>query len=93
MEQRLKEMDLVHTMLKAAMAEDGDEDDEVKEEISRQMEENLAELKGKLEEARRNEGKGAISPSVTQEEGKPQDVATESDQLQLELKESQEKVR
>ncbi|KAL8719632.1 MAG: hypothetical protein Q9225_003380 [Loekoesia sp. 1 TL-2023] len=55
-EQRLREMSLVHEMLRAAMAEDGDENDEVKEEYGKQMDETLAALKARLEEAKSNEG-------------------------------------
>lgn len=49
-------MSLVHQMLHAAMAEEGDEDDEVKEAYGVQMEETLAALKARLEEAKRGEG-------------------------------------
>ena len=55
-EQRLREMSLVHEMLRAAMIEDGDEKDEVKEEYGKQMDETLAALKTKLEEAKSKEG-------------------------------------
>lgn len=55
-EQRLKEMELVHQMLHIAMAKDGDEDDEVKEEYGRKVDESLASLRLRLEEARQNEG-------------------------------------
>lgn len=43
-------------MLKAAMADDGDEDDELKEEYGKSMDETLAALKGRLEEAKSAEG-------------------------------------
>ncbi|MCJ1477843.1 hypothetical protein MMC13_006516 [Lambiella insularis] len=56
-EQRLREMELVNDMLKVAMAEDGDESDEVKEEYGRKVDEKLADLREQLEEARRKEGK------------------------------------
>ncbi|KAL9119814.1 MAG: hypothetical protein Q9187_003628 [Circinaria calcarea] len=62
-EQRLREMQLVSDMLQAAMAEDGDEDDEAKEEYGKRMDETLATLRVKLEEARRNEGKDYGSAS------------------------------
>lgn len=62
-EQRLREMQLVSDMLQAAMAEDGDEDDEVKEEYGKKMDETLASLRVKLEEAKRNEGKDYTSVS------------------------------
>lgn len=55
-EQRLHEMSLVHQMLHAAMAAEGDEDDEVKEAYGKQMDEQLAALKARLERARREEG-------------------------------------
>ncbi|MCJ1463873.1 hypothetical protein MMC07_002482 [Pseudocyphellaria aurata] len=55
-EQRLREMELVHQMLQVAMAEDGDESDEVKEEYGKRVDESLASLRTKLQEARRNEG-------------------------------------
>lgn len=55
-EQRLREMSLVHQMLHAAMAEEGDEDDEVKEAYGKQMDEQLAALKARLEEAKIEEG-------------------------------------
>lgn len=54
-EQRLTEIDLVHQMLRVAIAEDGDGDDEVKEEYGRKVDESLASLRIRLEEARRNE--------------------------------------
>ena len=43
-------------MLHIAMAEDGDESDEVKEEYGKRVDESLASLRSKLQEARRNEG-------------------------------------
>ncbi|KAL8940769.1 MAG: hypothetical protein Q9216_002649 [Gyalolechia sp. 2 TL-2023] len=55
-EQRLREMSLVHQMLHAAMVEDGDQDDEVKEQYGKQMDETLAALKARLKEAKHNEG-------------------------------------
>ena len=42
-------------MLRVAIAEDGDDDDEVKEEYGRKVDESLASLRIKLEEARGNE--------------------------------------
>lgn len=63
MEQRLREMELVNQMLRAAMAEDGDEDDEAKEEYGKKMDETLADLRLELEEARKNEGKPPLEPS------------------------------
>lgn len=54
-------MELVNTMLRAAMAEDGKEDDQVKEEYGKQADEGLAKLRSRLEEARRNEGKSGLN--------------------------------
>ncbi|KAL9019402.1 MAG: hypothetical protein Q9185_003294 [Variospora sp. 1 TL-2023] len=55
-EQRLREMSLVHQMLHAAMAEEDGENDEVKEAYGKQMDETLAALKARLAEARKEEG-------------------------------------
>ncbi|KAL8766175.1 MAG: hypothetical protein Q9194_006343 [Teloschistes cf. exilis] len=55
-EQRLREISVVHQMLKAAMADDGEEDDALKEEYGKSMDETLAALKGRLEEAKSAEG-------------------------------------
>ncbi|KAI4126777.1 MAG: hypothetical protein LQ347_004841 [Umbilicaria vellea] len=54
-EQRLREMEAVNQMLRAAMAEDGDESDEVKEEYGKKVDEGLASLRLKLQEARLKE--------------------------------------
>ncbi len=59
-EQRLREMELVHKMLTAAMTDDGVEDDEVKEEYGKAADDTLASLRVKLEEARRREGKEGL---------------------------------
>ncbi|KAL8823211.1 MAG: hypothetical protein Q9191_006071 [Dirinaria sp. TL-2023a] len=59
-EQRLREVELVNKMIKAAMAEDGKDTDEVKEEYGKRADEELAELRSKLEEARRNEGRAPV---------------------------------
>ena len=45
------------------MAEDGDEDDKVKEEYGKKADETLASLRMKLEEARRNEAEEGIAPA------------------------------
>ncbi|KAI4097793.1 MAG: hypothetical protein LQ344_000065 [Seirophora lacunosa] len=55
-EQRLREMSLVHQMLHAAMAEEDGEADEVKEAYGKQMDDTLATLKARLAEARKEEG-------------------------------------
>ena len=65
-EQRLREMELVSQMLQIAMAEDGDETDEVKEQYGKKMDETLADLREKLEEARRNEGKPPLDSPANQ---------------------------
>lgn len=54
-EQRLREMDAVHQMLRIAMAEEGDESDEVKEDYGK-VDESLASLRTRIQEVRRNEG-------------------------------------
>ena len=56
-EQRLREMSVVHEMLRIAMADDGDENDSEKEEYGRQFDQRLAGIREQLEEARRQEGK------------------------------------
>ncbi|KAL8736726.1 MAG: hypothetical protein Q9166_000092 [cf. Caloplaca sp. 2 TL-2023] len=61
-EQRLREMSVVHEMLRAAMAEDGTEDDEAKAEYGKQMDETLAALRARLEEARNIEGRLTTEP-------------------------------
>ena len=48
-------MQLVSQMLSAAMAEDGDGNDEEKEEAARQADEGIAMLKAKLEKAKAEE--------------------------------------
>jgi len=60
-EQRLREMELVHKMLTAAMVDDGVEDDEVKEEYGKTADDTLASLRAKLVEARRREGKEGLA--------------------------------
>ncbi|KAL9000718.1 MAG: hypothetical protein Q9169_000754 [Polycauliona sp. 2 TL-2023] len=51
-EQRLRDIQLVHQMLRVAMANDGDDDDEVKEQYGKEADERLTELRVRLEEAR-----------------------------------------
>jgi hypothetical protein len=97
-EQRLREMELVHQMLHIAMAEDGDEDDEVREEYGRKVDESLASLRLRLEEARRNEGivpqeseaKGASS--LQSSEDKINQVTSSQNKLLEALHESERKV-
>jgi hypothetical protein len=94
MEQRIREMNLVHDMLRIAMAEEAEEGDEVKEQAEKEMEKTMADLKSKLEEARRNEGKE--SPSLQEDEVKePADVGTVTEkarELQAGLDASHERV-
>ncbi|KAL9582166.1 MAG: hypothetical protein Q9212_003456 [Teloschistes hypoglaucus] len=70
-EQRLREISVVHQMLKAAMADDGDEDDELKEEYGKSMDETLAALKGRLEEAKSAEGVISSEIELTETESPP----------------------
>lgn len=51
-EQRLRDISIVHQMLRVAMADDGDDDDEVKEQYGKEADERLADLRARLEEAR-----------------------------------------
>lgn len=88
-------MELVNTMLRAAMAEDGEEDDEVKEEYGKQADEGLAKLRSKLEEARRNEGKSIMNGSeIGQNEQQVATVESPRSNAALEIKfeESQREV-
>ncbi|MCJ1405440.1 hypothetical protein MMC11_008668, partial [Xylographa trunciseda] len=106
-EQRLQEMELVNEMLKIAMAEDGEESDEVKEEYGRKVDETLADLREQLEEARRKEGKPPLSsgegtppinekpsiPDFSVPNTSPNVLAeTQIEELQAALTASQEKV-
>ncbi len=95
-EQRLREMELVSEMLQIAMAEDGDKTDEVKEEYGKKMEETLADLRGKLEEARRNEGKPPLDPPEPSQAGATADFdegeGKRIEELESALVASQEKV-
>ena len=49
-------MEVVHKMLHVAMAEDADSTDETKEEYGKKVDESLAAIRSKLEEARRSQG-------------------------------------
>lgn len=100
-EQRLREMELVHQMLHVAMAEDGDESDEVKEEYGKRVDESLASLRSKLQEARRNEGLDAgevnkdnsiESQDTLTSNGGIDRSTSDLDKLQTVLAESQTKV-
>lgn len=86
-EQRLREMELVSQMLQVAMAEDGDESDEVKEEYGKRVDESLASLRTKLEEARRNEGldSGEEKKEANAESRKAAMVRAETDRSSSDL--------
>lgn len=86
-EQRLREMELVSQMLQVAMAEDGDESDEVKEEYGKRVDESLASLRTKLEEARRNEGldSGEEKKDANAESRKAATVRAETDRSPSDL--------
>ncbi|KAL8664880.1 MAG: hypothetical protein Q9202_002742 [Teloschistes flavicans] len=68
-EQRLREISVVHQMLQAAMADDGNEDDEVKEAYGKKMDETLAALKVRLQEAKSAEE--LVSPGNEPKEPEP----------------------
>jgi len=80
-------MELVSEMLQIAMAEDGDETDEVKEEFGKKVDETLADLREKLEEARRNEGKPPLEPPEPTPAG-PAAVPEEAEKKRIEELES-----
>ena len=82
-QQRLKEMELVHSMLSIAMAEDGSESDEVKEQFGKRADESLTKLRTKLEVARRNEGldSGEEKDDATTEASKAATSSAETDRL------------
>lgn len=79
-------MELVNQMLRAAMAEDGNEEDEIKEKYGKQADEGLAELRSKLEEARRNEGKVPLDAHDDGPANKRNGSAKTSDVTELETK-------
>ena len=88
-------MELVNVMLRAAMAEDDKEDDQVKEEYGKQADEQLADLRAKLEEARRNEGK--ITPkdsahSSHEDAAKDNQSSSNAAAFEARLAESQQEV-
>ena len=94
-EQRLREMELVNIMLRAAMAEDDKEDDQVKEEYGKQADEQLADLRAKLEEARRNEGKIAPKDSALsshEDAAKDNQSSSNATAFEARLAESQQEV-
>jgi len=81
-EQRLQEMDLVHRMLVAAMADDGVEDDQVKEQYGKTADDTLASLKAKLGEARRREGKQELAETKDHEDGNTDREVSNESQVQ-----------
>ncbi|KAG7007615.1 hypothetical protein G7Y79_00009g027240 [Physcia stellaris] len=94
-EQRWRELALVGTMLRAAMDDDGTPDNATKEEYGDQADKDLAMLRAKLEEARRNEGKEPLD--TTGEEALPESVkealpVVNIDELETKLTASEEKV-
>ena len=94
-EQRLREMSLVSTMLRAAMADDGSGDDEMKEEYNNQVDEDLAMLKEKLNNARRSEGKEPLDAENETDLPKLSEVAepvVEATGLETQLAASEERV-
>lgn len=91
-------MELVHQMLQVAMAEDGDESDEVKEEYGKRVDESLASLRTKLQEARRNEGldygdekkdANAEAPTVATSSAETDRSFSDSDKLPMAFTDSQ----
>lgn len=64
LQQKLREMELVHQMLSIAMAQDGDEDDELKAEYNQKMDKSIAELRTQLEESRAAEGLPPVIPAT-----------------------------
>lgn len=102
LEQSLREMEVVHTMLQVAMAEDGDSTDEAKEEYGKKVDESLAAIRTKLEEARRSQGldTGDSNSEAATEAPKAAPLGVETqvsldeiNELKSHLVESQSKVR
>ena len=77
------------------MAEDGDENDEVKEEYGKQADEELAKLRSKLEEARRTEGKAPLNidaNGINNDEAARVQPSSEISVLEAKLADSQQEV-
>ncbi|KAL8764981.1 MAG: hypothetical protein Q9209_007782 [Squamulea sp. 1 TL-2023] len=74
-QQRLREMSLVHEMLRAAMAEDGNESDELKEEYGKQADDSLAALRARLEEAK------ALEASLVKDKAPTNETSSKADQF------------
>lgn len=94
-------MELVHQMLHVAMAEDGDESDETKEEYGKRVDESLASLRTKLQEARRNEeleigeektDANAEAPKVATSSAETDRSTSDLDKVPIAFTESQLKV-
>ncbi len=85
-------MELVHDMLRVAMASDGEKDDPVKEEAEKKMEETIANLKVKLNDARIEEGMEPLGPGPLKDQNDPVTIANGAVELQEELDASREKV-
>lgn len=102
LEQSLREMEVVHKMLQVAMAEDGDSTDEAKEEYGKKVDESLAAIRTKIEEARRSQGHDTgdskIEEVIEVPKAAPLSVEThvsldEINELKSGLVENQSKVR
>ena len=88
LQQKLREMELVHQMLKIAMAQDGDEDDELKAEYNQKMDESIAELRTQLEESRAAEGlPPVISTVLAADKDSNVNESLETDAAQTEVSE------
>ena len=69
-------------MLVAAMADDGVEDDQVKEQYGKTADDTLASLRARLEEARRREGKQGLAETKDHEEGNTDNEASNESHVQ-----------
>ncbi|KAI4226966.1 MAG: hypothetical protein L6R36_002780 [Xanthoria steineri] len=78
-EQRLRDISIVHQMLRVAMADDGEDDDEVKEQFGKEADERLAELRAQLEEARTAEAHLALEELSNIEMSTPKSHVDKSD--------------
>jgi hypothetical protein len=86
--QRLKEWHLITDMVRIAMAQDGDEDDDLKMEYNKKMDEDLANLKAKLGDIKNDDGQPVLQE--IQNEATPK--SEETSDLQAQLESSQAKV-
>lgn len=76
-QQRLREMQMVHEMLSAAMAEDDDANDEDKEEAARQADKGIAMLKAKLKKAEADEAENGEPSTESQKDAEANQPDTE----------------